>query len=112
MGTGTFLAPKRDETRASPLPVRIRQSGGPQKGGRVGKPAGDEQTLLLLTVLRQGYARRFGTKLRVGLPGWYGFNVQQLAHAFDQLVYLERLVHEVVGSGGFEFADLILLDHP
>src|SRR5947199_7438127 len=40
-----------------------------------------------------------------------GLDLQQGAHAVDQLLDLERLVQEVVGPGQAQLLDLVLLDH-
>src|SRR5258707_338938 len=48
----------------------------------------------------------------MGLTSRYGFQVEQLAHAFDQRFDFERLVHEIVRAGGFEVFDFVFFDHP
>ena len=39
------------------------------------------------------------------------FDIEQLAHAFDEFFNLERLVHEVVGPSSFQFTDFVFFNH-
>lgn len=36
---------------------------------------------------------------------------EEIADPFDQAIHGERLLHKVIGTGGSQFADLVLLDH-